>query len=105
MIARSKQIRRWRRRARSIGVAALLGLVALGGCVVNPVPTPGPEGAGAVMTVDNGRKSVDAVAGMDGSNAPTSFADTASGADAAAMDAAALPEDATADVGTRQLEQ
>ncbi len=71
----------------------LAGLTLLGGCVVNPVPTPGPEGQQNPAATDV------TTSGKD-TSVPYGTADTVANADIATMDAgtadAPLPGDVTA---------
>ena len=93
-------LRRWLR------LAGLLAGLSLGGCVVNPVPTPGPEGAGVGTTADNpGKTAQDAVGAKDVPSLPTTAVDTTSSMDSGSFDAAPLPLDATAALDAGPLEQ
>ncbi len=93
-------LRRWLR------LAGLLAVLSLGGCVVNPVPTPGPEGGAAGTTTDNpGKTAKDALGAPDVPSVPVTAVDATSSMDAASSDAAPLPADASAVFDAATLEQ
>ncbi len=84
-------------------LVAVLALLALGGCVVNPVPTPGPEGQ--VLSAKDAAAAADVWspgAGTDTANAPdvAALADVAFDAGADAVDSA---PDAIADAGDASI--
>lgn len=71
-------------RARCAVIAILVLGATLGGCVVNPVPTPGPEG-GSAATGGVDTKAKDAAsAGMDSTMQPN-LQDASAAADVGAL--------------------